>query len=386
MKILVIPSWYPSKQSPIAGIFFKEQAKALNEYIDVSVLNLNRLSLRNPQNIFKRKRNNIKKENGNLLTLNKDYINWFPKLYFLSNKLYENYLIKSYKKLVSEFGNPDIIHAHVTYPAGYGALILSEKFNIPFLVTEHASFFETHILKYHKKITYKILKEADKYTAVSSFLKNKIIDNGREQCDITPNFINFNRFENLELNEKFENNKFNLIHVSLMSEVKNIPLLLKSFQKVVYEFNNKEIHLHLIGDGKRKKKYIELAKKLRINNHCTFHGRLSNDRVISFMNKCDSLVISSKKETFGVVGIEAMACGLPVISTKCGGPEDYITSNTGILVENDNVRSLSNGIIEMLRNYSNYNSAFIKKYIKKNFSARAVSHELISLYKQIISN
>lgn len=383
IKVLIIPSWYPSENNPIQGVFFKEQAEALNEYIDVAVLNLNKLTLRNPRNIIKSKRDNVVYEN-NLLTSYKDYVNWFPKINLFTNKLYKYNIIREYKKIIAKFGKPDIIHAHVTYPAGYGAKIISEEFGIPFVVTEHATFFETIVKKYKNSAT-SVLEKANEFIAVSFPLKEKIINSGRNNCKVIPNFIHVDKFDKEVNIKKWEfKDKFNLVNISLMTDKKGIINLLKSLKKIEMKYNRKNIHLHIIGDGPQKSKYEEFAKEININNFCTFYGMMKNNKVADFLNKCDALVISSKIETFGVVGIEAMAAGLPVIATICGGPEDYVTSQTGILVEKENVNSLTNGIINLIDNYQNYDSKLIKQYIKDNFSKEAVSMQLINLYKDIL--
>jgi glycosyltransferase involved in cell wall biosynthesis len=385
MKVLIIPSWYPTEDNPISGIFFKEQAEALNEYIDVAVLNLNRMTLRNPKNIFIKKRKDLKYRND-LLTLNKDYIDWFPKISFLKTKIYKHQLLKSYNRIIKEFGKPDIIHAHVSYPAGYGAMLLSEELEIPFIVTEHATFFSEILMGRHKKFTKKVLDKAESYVAVSSPLKNKIIEAGRSNCEVIPNFIDFEKFSKSNEPEIMNNDdKFNLINVSLMTEKKGIIFLLKSLKQLVENFNYKNIHLNLVGDGPKKNEYKKIAKKLNIMDFCTFYGMVENDKVANLMNKSKALVISSKKETFGVVGIEAMAAGLPVVATICGGPEDYVTSETGLLVERENVNDLSKGIKNLIDNYQSYDSEVIKKYIKDNFSKEAVTKEYIKLYQKIIS-
>lgn len=385
MKVLIIPSWYPSEDNPISGIFFREQAEALNEYVDVAVLNLNSLTLRNPKNIFIKKKKDLKYKN-NLLTLTKDYIDWFPKIPFLKAKTYKHQLLKSYNRIIKEFGKPDIIHAHVSYPAGYGAMLLSEELKIPYIVTEHATFFSEILMGRHKKFTKKVLDKADKYIAVSSPLKNKIIEAGRSNCKVIPNFIDFEKFnKSNESKKKSNDDKFNLINVSLMTDKKGIVFLLKSLKQLVENFNYSNIHLNLVGDGPKKNEYEKLAKELNIIDFCTFYGMVENDKVADLMNKSKALVISSKKETFGVVGIEAMAAGLPVVATICGGPEDYVTSTTGVLVEKENVSELSKGIKRLIDNYSSYDSKTIKLYVKKNFSKEAVTKEYIKLYKKTIS-
>lgn len=88
---------------------------------------------------------------------------------------------------------PEVIHAQVTYPAGYAAFLIGKKYNVPFIITEHSSNFENYYSLFNK--IYKlILKEASYYTSVSNFVKKKIIKY-RKQCEVIPNFIDINNLK-----------------------------------------------------------------------------------------------------------------------------------------------------------------------------------------------
>ncbi|WP_440956481.1 glycosyltransferase [Methanosarcina sp. Mfa9] len=384
LKVLILPSSYPSKENPVKGIFFKEQAEALNQYVDVAVLSVDIIRLNQPKKVIHAKRKSICKENG-LLTFRLNYVNWTPKSKNLSNKLYEKKVVEGYEEIVKIFGKPDIIHAHISYPAGYGAMILSKKFKIPFMVTEHATFFEDKLMTKYNNYTTKVLKNADYYSAVGSNLKDKINKAGREQCEVIPNFINMDKF-NLGKKSQIRNhsNIFNLINVSVMTDKKGIDVLLRALHQVTYDKGYQNIHLNLIGSGPEKQKYEHLSRELGLINYCTFHGRLNDDDLVKYMNLSDALVISSRIETFGVVGIEAMASGIPVIATRCGGPEGYVRDKVGLLVEKENVNSLAEGIIEIINNYDKYDADSIKEYVHKNYSSEAVCEKIMDIYKKLI--
>ncbi len=330
LKILVIPSWYPTKDDPLNGIFFREQAESLNHYVDIAVLYLNPIKLKQPKKFIFTKRKSTERENG-LLTCQFNY-EWMPRNVTLRHKIYEKRLIEGYIETVEKFGKPDLIHAHVSYPAGYGAMILSNKFKIPFMVTEHASFFENFLMEKYGNYINRVLTEADYYTAVSSYVQKIITKNGRKQCEIVPNFINVDKFNLVNKPKMAQVDTFNLVHISLMNDTKRIDILLRSLHMIIFGYNYKNIHLHLIGDGADRQKYEDLASELDLQDYCTFHGYVDNNNLERYLSLSNALVISSKIETFCISGIESMACGLPVVSTRCGGPEDYITDEVGILV------------------------------------------------------
>lgn len=382
LKVLVLPSWYPTIDDPVNGIFFREQAEVLNQYVDVAVLYLNPVKFKQPKKFLFAKRKNTIRENG-LLTCQFNY-EWMPRNITLRHKVYEKRLIEGYMEVIEHFGKPDIIHAHVSYPAGYGAMILGHKFKTPFIVTEHASFFQNFLITKYGNYLSQVLTEADYYTAVSSYVQNIITKNGRKQCEVVPNFINVDKF-NLVNKPKIEQvDLFNLVHISLMNDTKRIDILLRSLHMIIFIYNYKNIHLSLIGDGPDRQKYEDLASELGLQDYCTFHGYVDNNELGRYLSSSNALVISSKIETFCISGIESMACGLPVISTRCGGPEDYITDDVGILVENEDVDSLSKGIIEMIDNYDKYDANKIKKYVHDNYSAQVVCEKIVSIYQNLI--
>ena len=115
-----------------------------------------------------------------------------------------------------------------------------------------------------------------------------------------------------------------------------------------------------------------------------FLGLLDRDKVRETMWKANAFVLPSYFETFGVVLIEAMATGLPVISTKCGGPEDFITSDVGYLVSPGDIEGLAKAMINLLDNYSSFDSIEISKIIRNKFSYEAVASSLSNIYNKIL--
>ena len=98
----------------------------------------------------------------------------------------------------------------------------------------------------------------------------------------------------------------------------------------------------------------------------------------------DAFVLASRLETFGVVYIEAMAAGLPVIATACGGPEDFVSPDNGILVPKEDVPALADAMERMIRTRESYDSAAIARFARDRFSPAAVAGELEAVYRQIV--
>ena len=125
---------------------------------------------------------------------------------------------------------------------------------------------------------------------------------------------------------------------------------------------------------------------LDIQKQVNFLGRISQERVREEMMKSDCFVLSSNFETFGVVLIEALACGLPLIATKCGGPEDIVNEQNGILIDVENQLQLEDAMITMYKNAHNYDKEKLRNYAKEKFGEKTFIENVIKYYKVRIDN
>ena len=104
------------------------------------------------------------------------------------------------------------------------------------------------------------------------------------------------------------------------------------------------------------------------------------------MMECDSFILASRFETFGIVYIEAMNYGKPVIATKTGGPDTFLNEKCGILVENENIEEIKKAMIKMKDTYDEYDKNILVNSVKITFQKRVIAQRLISLYEEVINN
>lgn len=320
-------------------------------------------------------------ENG--IHLYQDECLAIPKLQPLTSPTYKRKAIELFKKIVEEQGYPDIIHAHITYPGGYIGAELSKLFKVPLIVTEHASYFSDQLLTgLYKRYSNLVLNEADLYTAVSTKLAEDIKSHGREDCIVIPNFINVNDFK---LKKSKTNRTFSFVNIAAMRHIKGIDTLLKAIKILVFDLGQKNFSVDFIGGGSDEQKYRRMAMDFGISNWCNFHGNVIHHKIPTFLEKSDALVISSRFETFGIAGIEAMACGLPVISTDCGGPRDFINNNTGMIIKDNTPEELANGMLTFMNIGEHWDSKNIREYVEQYFSTEAVSKKILGIYHNLAS-
>ena len=200
------------------------------------------------------------------------------------------------------------------------------------------------ILLYFEKI---VFEKAQKILALSAYTKNKIVEKYKinsKKIEIVSFPIKKEEFYPIEYHQR--KNDYLLFTGRLNDERKNIPLLLKAFSKI--KKKHPSCKLKLVG-GKYSKKLSQIANELKIQNSVEVYNLVPYPQLIEHYQHAAVFVIPSFQEGLCISGLEALACGIPVISTKCGGAEDFIKGDyNGYLVENNNVETLAAAISNFL--------------------------------------
>lgn len=397
IKILFIPSWYPTNQFPEAGIFFKNQALALRKRgFDVNVIippNINNLlskdGLRKIYKIF---------DSPVISTTNKDGLteyrsesfgftryDWLRNYFLFRNS---NLLLRRYLK---EKGKPDIIHAHSVFFGGFLAYYFKRKYKIPYIITEvSTAAAENKIPSSDYSFFNKVFKSANKRIMISPQL-GTLLENKFGKCikpwKCIPLMVTNKFFKTNQVNtvDTITNGKFRFLNIGIMHmyDQKGHKDLLNAFANNFR--NQKNVQLELIGDGPNRKNLEVLAKQLGIWEQVYFKGQMKNEKIPQEINNCNVLVVSSHYETFGVAVIEAMACGKPVVTTECGGPESIVNKDNGIIVPTMNVQKLGEGLRKIKNNIRNYDPNIIAEYCKNNYSEKVIVQKLIDLYLEVLN-
>lgn len=322
---------------------------------------------------------------------------------------------KKLSEVVKRF-HPELIHVHVGYPAGIIAYLFTRFHKLPYVITEHMSYLKDYVDKWQHRILLRpSFEQSVRVLPVSTSLAEQIKGFGwRVKLQTVPNVVDTDRFiyqdsgsrEAIEIMQNSSHllgsgpserdHQINLLFVGNMEEtqVKGLQFLLPAFAKVLAEFQGnlaqghylgKKLHLHCVGDGLKRKDYEKLAEDLGIQDSCTFYGRVGPEEMPEFYQRADVLVVSSLKETFGCVLIEAMASGKPVIATACGGPQDIVRPEVGVLVEPGSVEELVRGISQVISNLESYKPEEIRRYAIENYSAQAIAKTLSAIYEEILA-
>ncbi len=380
MKVLIIPTWYPNGEDKLMGIYHKEFTYALNNYgIKANMLFIDRQRLSNPFKYLFMKKEEIDKEINYNVYIYK-LLNLSPISFKLGINRYVKKLDYAFRDYLNHNEKPDLIHAHVTVPAGYAACVIGKKYNIPVIVTEHCSYLERFYKNESLKEYSNFVLKNSTYSTVSKYMKN-IVLKYTDECYIIPNLVDTIPFNNNIVRKK--DNVFKLVSVCALREGKRLDIAFKAIKKL--KEKNIKIHLDVIGDGFYENYYKQICNELNLNKEITFLGRKNKFEIAEILKKENALLISSEIESFGIPGIEAMASGLPIISTDCLGPVEYINSKVGVICKVNDVDDMSDKIKYLIDHYEKYNSEYIKKEANK-YSKEEVIKNTIKLYNIILKN
>jgi glycosyltransferase involved in cell wall biosynthesis len=122
-----------------------------------------------------------------------------------------------------------------------------------------------------------------------------------------------------------------------------------------------------------------------LGDNVEFIGIKSPSEVADYMRKSALLVLPSRRETFGTVLIEALACGTPVVATDCGGPVDIVNKNVGLLVPVDDPKSLSDSMMSVIKERTVFDRQKIREYALTNFSWDRLASQTVALYEQAMN-
>lgn len=305
-------------------------------------------------------------------------------LLFLSPRLlvflYSFFCLWTFRKAVKDNGLPDVIFSH--YLANTVILKrVKKKYGIPILAMEHWSMVMAENRPRYVDIFAKsgyIL--ADKIISVSNALHNRLLELYNVDSIVINNIIS------PEFNDTSwrEHDGFTFISIGRIVEGKGYDTLIHAFAKSGLITSN--VQLTIIGeDGGEKSKLELLVQSLGLTEYVHFVGGKTKTEIAHLLSNSDAFVLASRSETFGVVYIEAMLFGLPVIGTRCGGPEEIITNQNGMLVNVDDINQLSDALVSMYHDINKYDRESISKDCSTKYSADVIYEKVVRCMYDIIN-
>lgn len=378
MFVLIVSNGYPTKEYK-RGIFALDQAKALKAVgHKVALIALDLRSLRRKRSL-----------GSAILTV--DGIDVFSVSIplgkvpgGLSDRVAAAAIRSAYKKVVQDLGRPDVIHAHF-YDMGIAAGALSQDEDLPLVITEHFSGLNKEGVS--ADICNRAAKSysaADELIAVScSFAKN-LKNNTGFDFRVVPNVVDTEAYSGVvRKSSEQEETTFNFISVGNLLPIKGFSDLLTAF-KAASDAAEKPLTLTIVGNGPEREALEQQAGDLGIADKVCFKGQLDRREIAELYEDGDCFVLLSKGETFGVAYIEAMAAGLPVIATACGGPEEFVDDQCGIMAPLGDREAYAKALLEMSRTADQFDRDLIREKVISRFSPHKVAEVLTGIYEEAV--
>lgn len=384
--ILIIPSWYPTDQNKISGSFFREQAQALKRYQhQVGVIYPQFRPIRMLKKLFGGQYGLHIEDDADVITLRWHDVVWIPRnkpyyrLAWIRNGLR---LFESYRQ---RYGLPDVIHVHSMLLAGMLAKRIKDKYKTPYVITEHSTrLFNKQIDTQEEAWIVNILQYSDANIAVSQAFSEQLHRDFGGDWLTVPNIV-WNKFLEYPLStDNLAQQPFTFINVALIdkSNRKGHIDLIQAFAQAFTEED--DVRLCLVGGGAGYDDIQAYINSQNLSNRIQLLGTLPREDVIKRIAESDVFVLASHYETFGVVVIESLALGKPVVATRCGGPEQIITEDNGLLVPIQSPHELAQAMRQIKENISQYDSYKIREDCAKRFSEESIVSQLNTIYDRVI--
>lgn len=282
---------------------------------------------------------------------------------------------------------PDIIHAHVMLPGGWIGCRLGERFRVPVVLTAHSRLSGTDVKSpLLRDLARTTLTQVQRIIAVSPTLAHEIREfSDARPIDVVGNLVRTDYFVPEDSRSSSTGDSpYTFLYVGLLRAEKGIRYLLEA-ARILHDRGYDSFQVVIGGDGPLRMRLEASAAQLGVSQHCRFLGRLPRAQVKQWMQRCNVLVLPSLRETFGIVLGEAMACGKPVLATRCGGPEWIVTPETGRVVNKADSQALADAMGDFIAGRAVYDSAAVRNSVVARFGEQSFLRQISAVYAQALS-
>ena len=381
MNILVLPAWFPTAENPHYGVFAREHSRAAALYDNVVIAYGegggagDRIS-----GAWRIQSDRV--EQG-VRTVRFLYHPVRLRGTGLVHTILGVHGVVGW--LVRNGFRADVFHAHV-FSAGLVTALVGKWLGVPVVITEHATAFPRRALSLKDRLFARVaMRLADKVLPVSQALQRAIEDHGIQgDFRVIPNTVDTDLFLPSGTNSQSGIARpSRILSVGALTPRKGWTLLLRALHAL--RERQGEFRLDIVGDGPNQAEYEQLSVELGLGGVVHFCGVMGRRALARQVQECDFFVLPSLQETFSVVLIEALACGKPVVATRCGGPEEIVTDEVGILVPRGNVVALASAIGTMLDQHEQYDASGIANYARQRYSYEVIGSQLHEIYARTLS-
>jgi teichuronic acid biosynthesis glycosyltransferase TuaC len=398
MRVMEVCQEFPNRYYPQLGTFIKQSIDSIaSQNVDITVISPKPLVV--PYSAFPY--HNFSKlpriEHTEKYDLHYPrYIYAVPKKYFypITGISYAYFVSRYAIKNINP--KPDLIHAHFSYPDGFGMIGLAKKWNIP-LVISALGTIERKVAyegSYTSRQIIKAMNFADQVLSVSEDLKLHIVNLGVNENKVTvvSNGVDTEKFKPLG-KEKARSllnlpvNKNIVLFVGALRSIKGVDYLIEAAKNFV----NTNTELYIVGrDDGLKKSLVKRTHELKITDFVKFTGPVDHEDIPLWISSSDILVLPSLSEGRPNVVLEALACEVPVVATNVGGiPELMINGETGYLIPAKSSQELSKKVNKLLEDENlreKMGKLGRKSIIQRGLTWEAHAKKTVDIYSKLLQD
>jgi glycosyltransferase involved in cell wall biosynthesis len=363
MHVLVIPSWYPENPGDLHGSFFREQAQAIAAAgHQVGILAVREIAIYDRASLRARRRSIDIEDDDGILTVRADVVLPIPKAHSVNYRSHFRTLKSAYSAYVAARGIPDVLHAHTVFPAGVLTERLSSDTGVPFIITEHRlSSMRLLDSPWYRRHGSTVVRSAKRRIAVALGMVSKL-DAAYDTLDAPWQYIPGllgKQFEEASVRPPAHRGPFVFGHVSLLDPIqKRVDLLIDAFADRFADDDG--VILRIAGDSPARAGLESLTRARGIDQQVEFAGAVPRTSIVEEFSKYDAFAIPSSSEAFGTVIWEAMAVGLPIVSSNTLAGLNAVTDDIGIRFDVNDREQLGAALADMRKNIARYDSDHIR--------------------------
>lgn len=368
MRILLLTSWYPSPERAVSGIFIRDQAEALRAAgDDVLVLHVPDPEA-GPTPLWR-----VEQTGEQTFCLHVRRV----------QDAFQTFLaviatLATFRRLYSGRGAPDVVHAHTDRAAVLGAAVATVR-RLPLFITEHSTVFLDRdpfaVPRRRAAAAAWAMQRARRIFPVGPALRDALRELAPSAAfEVLPEMVDTDFFDvRAEAGAPFH-----FVTVGLLTEQKGIETLLAAFALVCHD--HPQARLTIVGEGPLRRQLEKLAGDLALTAHVCFVGQRTREQIRAHLLEASVFVSPSRYETFGLAAAEGLATGMPVVTTKSGGPESFIDSSCGAVVDIGDVDALARAMSDVARGFQTQDPAEVARRGRAYFSRSAVVAALRRAY------
>ncbi len=380
--ILFISSWYPTPEKKSHGIFFKRHAEAAALINKISAIHV---SSGNAYLIDAKLESNVYTVLG---TYKK--VNHHIPLISTVQKFWRSFRCfkECYNKLIEVQTVPDLVMLNVIFPAGIFVLWLHYFKKLPFIIQEQWSGYYPEDGNYKGFLVKKISELCAKHAKTILVVSDKLVQS-MQSHGLHNKYIKIGNVVDTDLFVPLANQgtvPFKFVHVSTVNDKeKNISGLIEAARFL----NDKNIsfRIDIVGEGPERTNFENLAQKYKLLNKVVFfHGfKLPHD-VAKMMAQSHCFILNSNYEGLPCVLLEAMSCGIPVITTNVGAIPEIIDYKQGIIIQPNKTNELVKAMEDMISCWVQYNGNKIRANVVEKYSYPAIAKDFDDIFKSVLAS